>query len=385
MSHSRISPSSAHVWGALNGCPGSVRMTANYPDVEIPESTAGNVMHEIGAMMIGQFSRGIEPLPREYIGTTLSSGFLVGQEEYDAARMYAENVRDIMRQTHIFGGGTVGVEKPLPCPEIHQESYGTCDCFLFHRSAGHLWIWEFKSGRRCIEVVDNWQIINYLSGIISYFDLNGIDDQKIFVHARIVQPRGYHRDGPIREWTFKLSDIRGQINILRDNAALALSDNPPIRSGEQCRDCMARYECPAARTAGVTLYESVCTPAMPNNLSPESLSLLYSIVQRAKNQIDYLESGIGEQIKSLIRSGVNIPGYTTEETFGRLSWARPISEVFSLGELLGVNLKKEEAITPKQAEKLGVPEEIINQYAKMEKTGFKVVPHNLSKARRIFS
>jgi hypothetical protein len=358
-------------------------MTEKFPTNETPETIEGTATHEIGPMMINQFAHNAEPSPGLYIGTTATNGHIITQENYDCARMYAENVREVMRHTRIFGGEQFGCEVKLHCPDIHPESFGTTDCFIFNQSAGHLWIFEYKNGRREVEVIENWQIINYLSGIITRFNLSGLDDQAIQVHSRIVQPRAFHRDGPIREWNFKLSDIRGQINILHENAHMALSENPIIRSGNHCRDCMARYECPAARKAALSLYEVVCQ-AIPDNISPESLGLLYSIICRAKKQIEFLEEGIGEQLKALIRSGINIPGYTTEETTGRLDWTTPVKDVIALGELLGFDLKKEEVITPTQAKKLGIPSEVIDAYAKAEKRGYKIVPQNLLKARSIF-
>jgi hypothetical protein len=359
-------------------------MTAAYPDIETPESSEGSAAHEIGAMMIGQYSRGQEPRPREYIGTTLSNGHLVTEEEFEAAQIYAQDVRDVMRATRIFGGGLLGVEAALHAPDVHPESFGTCDCFIFNRNAGHLWIWEYKHGHGIVEAFENWQMINYLSGIITRYGIDGHEDQLITVHARVVQPRAYHRDGDIREWSFKLSDIRPHINILHDNAALALSPGAPIRSGIiQCRYCAARHECPAAREAGIGMFE-ITQRALSERLSAGAIGTLYALILRAKKQLDYLESGIEEEIKSRIKAGENIPGCLVEEGFGREAWTAPVAEIMQLGELMGVNLKKEEVITPAQAKKAGLDPAIVATYSNRPNRGFKVVIDNNQKARRVF-
>jgi hypothetical protein len=382
MTHSRLSPSSASIW--VN-CPGSIIMTMDCSSIDSPESMDGTAAHEVAAKMIDLYRRTLSPFPIDVVGKTLSNGILATDEMYDAADLYARDVLNIMRKTQVSGGNYLGIEQHLKCPEIHPEMYGTCDCFLYDRRNSELYLWEFKYGHGIIDEYENWQAISYLFGIASLFNIDGIGDQKTIVHFRLVQPRAYHPNGAIREWKFLLSDIRGHINRLCASAKEAMGLSPAVKSGSHCRYCRARHKCASAQEAGISLYEHIST-AMPEcKLSNAAIGLFYEIVLRALEQIKCLETGIGEEIKSRIKSGAEIPGFIIEPSFGRESWSRPISDIIKFGELMGVNLRKEEAVTPAQARKLGIDETLIKNYTLRQQTGTTIKPFNIQKARRIFS
>jgi hypothetical protein len=377
-----LRPSSAHVW--VN-CPGVISMTVDYPSVGSPESLAGGAVHELATKMIDLYRRALSPLPGNFIGKPATNGIIVDAEMFEAANLYALDVKEVMQSTRIFGGEYLGVEHFLLCPEIHSSMCGTCDCFIFHRQAKHLFLWEYKNGHRIVDECENWQAISYLSGLISKYDIDGIEDQSITVHFRIVQPRAYHANGAIREWTFRLSDIRGHINKLRAAVVEALSTSPRVQSGEHCRDCAARHDCPTARNAAVTLYEAAGL-AVPEKMSDESIGLFYRILLRAQEQIKCMEAGISEEIKSRLQGGNDVPGFALQPSEGREVWTRPVTEIIALGNLIGFNLRKEETITPNQARKVGVDESIIREYASRQQNGFKLVTQkDASKSfKRIF-
>ena len=124
---------------------------------------------------------------------------------------------------------------------------------------------------------------------------------------------------------------------------------------------------------------------VPVELSAEALSVQYRIVERARRQLEHLESGFKEQIKGMIRSGVNVPGYRAEEGTGHLRWVKPLKEIINMGDILGQNLRKEGAVTPTAALKLGINSDVINNYSETPKTGIKIVSDADNKARKIFS
>jgi hypothetical protein len=312
------------------------------------------------------------------------NGVVIDEEMNAAAEMYAENVCRVIRDTRIFGGPHFGIETTLAIPDIHPTCEGTPDFFLFHGTAGHLFLWDLKYGYGVVDPFENPQLISYISGLISLFDIDGVEDQRITVHARIVQPRAYHRDGPIREWVCKLSDIRPHINRLHAAAEEACTPDPRIISGAHCRYCPARASCEAAITGGISLYEAAIT-ARTAELSADAIGSLYSVVKRAISQLEYIESGIEEQIKSRIRSGENIPGCLVEEGFGREDWSKPIEEIIALGDMLGVDVRKPGVVTPVQARKKGLDPAIIAAYSSKESKGYKVVLDNNKKARSVFA
>lgn len=387
MSHSIIPPSAAGIWGKPGGCTGWVIMAQTYPETEESiESKEGTASHEIAERMNQANARArIEyPTKEKIIGSIASNGVVFTEEMYDAAEMFANDVGIIMKKTSVFGGPHLGIERRIEAKRIHELSYGTTDAFLYAADSGHLYIWDYKFGFEVVEAYENWQSINYLAGIIEELEINGLDDQYTTVHVRIVQPRAFHRDGPIREWVVKASDLRAYFNILHGNAHKALGLYAEYKTGSHCKHCPGRHACPAALKAGLGLYEVAAKP-VPVELGAEALAVQYSIVHRARKQLEYLESGFGEQIKALFRSGANVQGYRVEEGEGRERWTKPLEEVIHMANMLGHNLLKGSTITPNAARKLGIDEAVIKEYTERPKTGLKIVPDNGSKAKQIFS
>ena len=385
--HSIIPPSSAGIWGKPLGCTGWPLMAASYPEPDdSPETLDGEASHEIGSDLISDYTRGPNQCRTvdKFVDQKASNGIIYTTEMYEAAKIYADDVGAIMHERNIFGGPCYGNEHKVYAPQIHEQSFGTLDQFIFDRPNNELFLWDYKYGFLLVEAFENWQGIDYLAGLINEFNIDGIEDQNIKVHLRIAQPRAFHRDGPIREWTFMLSDIRAHINHLSVNAHKALSNFSEIRTGSHCVYCSARHACPAALKAGTQLYEVALKP-VPMELTPDALGVQLAIIKRAIKSLEYLESGYDEQVKNLIRGGTLIPGWMVENGRGRERWAKPAAEIITLGKLLKQDLAKPlEAITPNAARKLGIDDAVIKMYSKKPNTGLKIVSDNGNKAKQVF-
>ena len=384
--HSIIPPSSAGIWGKSDGCTAWVLMTQQYPETkDNPEAAEGDASHEMAAELIIDRTRGFHgTLFKNFEGRAASNGIMFNDEMFDAAELYADDVGMIMREVGVFGGPNIGVEQRIIAKSIHDLSYGTTDCFIYDAKNNVLYIWDYKFGYEIVEAFENWQSINYLAGLFEQLQINGILDQKTVVHIRIAQPRAIHREGSIREWKIRASDLRGYFNILSGNAHEALSDNAIMRTGNHCKHCSARHACTAAIQGGMSLYETAMKPTSMI-LPPAALGVQLTIVKRARKQLELLETGYEEQVKGLIKSGTRVPAWIIEQGLGRQAWTKPVKEVVMLGDLLKIDLRKpDEVVTPKQAIKLGIDETVIKQYSNTPRTGLKLVPDNGSKAKQIF-
>lgn len=363
-------------------------MSQQYPETEeSEEAAAGTASHEIAPLFIDSAARGNHNRPKRenIVGTPASNGVIITDEMFDCAEIYANDVISVMRDSAVFGGPNIGIEHRIEAKRVHDMSFGTTDAFIFDRNNYRLYIWDYKFGYELVEAFENWQSINYLAGLVDMLDIDGYDDQRITVHIRIAQPRAFHRDGMIREWTVKLSDLRGRFNILSANAHKALSNDAEIHTGDHCRHCQARHACPAALQVGLRLFEITGRP-VPMELSPQAIGVQLAIIKRALKQLEYLESGFEEQVKSLVRSGVDVPGWMVQMGVGREKWSKPIPEVLAMGEMLDQDLKKpDEAITPNQARKLGIDDAVIKAYSDKPRTGLKIVPDNGNKAKKAFT
>lgn len=374
--HSRIPPSSAHIWGSPNGCPGWVAANATYPETEEgEEAREGTAAHELGESMIK--ARAI--FFREFaVGTPASNGVVITDDIFESAVIYAKDVLEVAAET----GVAPMVENRVHAPHIHAESWGTPDTYLVH--GNRLVIWDFKHGHEKVEAFENWQAINYFHGIIHELRLSVSEIVDLIVEIRIVQPRAYHRGGVVRVWRTSGFGLEGLGEHLKRGAAEGLSDNPPTRSGPYCKHCPGRHACSVALEGGVALYEA-SSHWLPAELSPQALGVQLTIVKRARKQLEYLETGYEAQVNSLVRSGTLVPGWSTETKVGKEKWDKPVGEVIQLGDILGHNLKKPpQAITPNAARKLGIDGSVITVYSSKPRVGIIVVPDNGDKAREIF-
>lgn len=387
MSHSILPPSSAGIWGKPGGCTGWVLMAQTYPETEeTVEAREGTASHEVGAEIITDAKTNNRHRAAEYwVGSTASNGVIITEEMYEAAQEYADDVTRTMRSLSVFGGPGLRIEQRVEIPRVHAINWGTPDCSIHHKPSNALYVWDYKFGFEVVEAFENWQAIDYVAGLLDELEINGHLDQLTTVHIRIAQPRAHHREGTIREWKVLASELRAHINILSSNAHKALGPDAEFNTGSHCKHCPGRHACPAALKAGTRLYE-VSSKPVPVELSAEALGVQLAIVKRARKQLEYLESGFEEQVKSLIRSGSLVSGWAVEQGIGREAWAKPIEEVIALGDMLEFDLRKPvAAITPNQAKKLGVDEAVITAYSTKPQTGLKVVPDNGNKAKQVFS
>jgi hypothetical protein len=382
--HSIIPPSSAAIWGAPNGCTGWPAMVAQFPEEESEATIEGEASHWLGETLIQMgASMHVTPSVREgLVDSQAPNGVIISDEMFEAAWIYAD---DVVREIKKYPFAAWGVETLAKAPRIHKENFGTTDAYLYDPQSSRLIVWDYKYGFKEVEAFENWQGIDYAAGLFDMLSIDGLADQTLQVEIRIVQPRAFHRDGPIRSWNVLGSELRGYITQLSNAAHEALSDRAQTRSGEHCIYCNARHACQAALDAGLGMFEAVNKP-IPAELTPEQLGTQLSIVKRARKQLEYLESGYEEQLKSLIRGGSNVPGWSVEQGVGKRQWAKPAEEILKFGDLMGVDLREPvKPISPAQAEKKGVDKAVISAYVERRQTGLKVVPDNNNKAREVFS
>ncbi len=386
MSHFILPPSSAGIWGKKNGCTGSVKMAQKHPQKTVnPEARIGDASHEIGQFLIKKAQLYCFDIDwSELDGQHAQNDELYSKVMFDGAKIYADNVIDIMRKTNVFTGDHIGVEQRVYIDRVYKGQYGTPDFWLYDAKTNTLYIWDYKFGFGIVEVFENDQMINYVVGIFDYLKIDGLMEQSLTVHFRLIQPRGFHRKGAIREWIVKATDLRGHFNRLYIKAAKAMGNDAELHTGSHCRHCSARLNCAPALKAGMDLYE-LSGKVKSQELSLEALSVQYTIIKRAIKQLEYLEIAFDSQIKTLIRQGKMINGYGVEPTTGNQVWNKPVKEVVSMGDLLGFNLRNEKAITPKQALKLGVDTNVIKEYSNTPHTGYKIVTDDINNAREIFS
>lgn len=362
--HSPLAPSSAHRWVP---CPGSVQLEAQYPETEEGESAAeGTAAHFAGSE---------ELLGREVReGQVADNGVVLTEEMIEGAALWVEDVLTVTgtENPHVM------VEQRVAMPRIHGEAFGTPDTWFYDQANGHLYVWDFKFGYGVVEAFENWQLMAYACGILDLLGIDGRNDQHLWVHLRVVQPRAYHRDGRAREWKVLASDLRGYFNRLHDAAHEARGPRPHTLSGPHCLHCKAAHACPTLKRATWSAADYL-GGHVAEDLSADAAAYELVLLEHIAELVKARKRAREADVEARLRRGEAVADWALETTRGRTTWTvEGAGEVIMLGDILGMDLRKPETpITPTQAlkvaKKLGVDAGVIFAYSHTPTTGQKLV------------
>ena len=236
--HSPLGASGSYHWLV---CPGSVQQSKGHVDPESDHAALGTAAHALAADCLRNRTDAWEQVGSLY------EGLKVDKDMADAVQTYLDFARDKFGWDEIAGRiKTVAtfIEEPFHVPELHEFMYGTADLAVFNAADRHLSIVDYKHGIGVVvEVKDNPQLKYYAVGMLAYLQLTKHVDT---ITTYVVQPRGFHHDGPIRSFTYSLTELVKWLAmelIPGMDRTLVLHDT---KAGEHCRFCPARFAaCPA--------------------------------------------------------------------------------------------------------------------------------------------
>lgn len=379
--HAFLAPSSAHRWVR---CPLSASLEAAYPETEAsPSSLEGTAAHWVVQMLLQGTPAALD--------MQAPNGVAVTQEMLEAAELVRD---DIVATLGPQWAQSLVVERRVEIPRVHPtHNWGTPDYRAWSRlNNGRLCLhlWDFKFGHGIVDAFENWQLIDYAAGLLTEAGIDGLRDQETVVDMCVIQPRAYHRDGPVRRWRVVASDLRDSINRLANSAAEALGANPKAcPTPEGCKDCLGRHACEALQRAAYAAADKGGQYGALD-LSPHALGLELRALKRAQALLEARTTGLEAQAVAAIKAGALVPFWMMEAVPGRLAWSRPAEEVFALGEMLGLKLQKDpEPITPTQAKAAAKAAKIdgalFDAYATRPAGAAKLVADTGAKAQLIFS
>ena len=335
--HSFIAPSFAPVWVH---CAVAPMMAAMFPEeTESDEARAGTAAHWVGSECLTNGRT-----PDSYMGAVAPNAVVVDQDILDSVNVYVDDVRANSSATQLK------VEYKLAMPGVHPDNWGTSDAFE-HRG-GEIWVWDFKHGHVAVEPYENWQLIDYAAGIIHDYGINGFQDQAITFVLNVVQPRAQHRDGPVRRWRVRASDLRGYINRLSAAAHDVYKPDAKATSGAHCVHCPGRLNCEAFTKAVGAVLDFIAQP-MPLMVSAAQIGTELVMLERAELVLKARKAIALEQGERLAASGQIVPGWQLATKYGRLDWAMPAETVIAMFP----QVAKTDTITPTQAFKRKIVEE----------------------------
>lgn len=380
--HSIFSPSGFH---RLVHCTGSLLASAGEPEGDTQSAMEGQAAHWAAEEMLYSFIKPDRSIitGSDIVGKKAPNDVEITDEMFQGAREY---VNDILQTADQCGGlQKLHVEERVNIPRIHAECYGYPDCWLFDDKTGVLYVWDFKFGRRTVEIVNNWQFIAYVCGILDQLTGgNGLADQHINVVATVVQPRNWHILGTTRRWKFKGSDIRAEVNVLIDKCNEAISGDATFISGDHCYKCPVRYKCSAYQNAAYNACDLIDSMGEINEMPADQMAVEIRLLSKAKDRLDGRLEALQAEAEAKLLSGQTVKGLVMQNGRGSTVWTETNEFVIDLGNMYNVDLRKSGVKTPTQAKSLIDPE-VIKAYSETKKGAAKLTLEENTFAHYVFT
>ena len=347
--HALISPSSM---GRRMQCAGSLQMELKYPKEENDKMREGTSAHTVAADRL--------------LGKDIIYGAEVTDEMLEGADLWFSQ----------FGGyNGVQVEKKVV---INNDCWGTPDAWAYHFPTHRLHVGDYKYGHGFVDAVENWQLITYACAIAL-----SLPEWPVSVDLTIVQPRCFTARDTVRTWSISGEELQGYLDEIRIRILVILGESPLCIAGDECLYCSAAHSCETLGRA-VSLIIGYMSEPVAFDLPEAAISRELVLLEKAQLLLKARIVGVSNEISARIKTGKPVSGWRLENTYGRQEWSKPLAEVVALGNLMGIDISKPGTITPKQAIKAGLPEELVNSYSEVKKSELKLVRDDGSKAREAF-
>lgn len=194
-----------------------------------------------------------------------------------------------------------------------DDTGGTSDVCIYIPGLKLLHVMDFKHGGGVVvEITHNPQCRIYMHGALQELRKRGIVPDTVVL--TIIQPRAFHKEGPIRHWLPTDEEIIISLYEIGEASAKTAEPDAPLTPGvEWCRWCPAGTICPVREERAVKAIvptfnqvkqlEPATLPA-PSEIPLERIS---DILQAKPFIEDWLED-VRKHAYALAMEGHNIPG-----------------------------------------------------------------------------
>lgn len=304
--HSKYSPSQSELF--IN-CPGSSNLRARVPALSSDEASEGDKAHAVfeHALTCGYASAFEAHLAHPELSQEILDE--PGNEFYTSVDLAIDEVHRILAE---HPGSELHVEQYVEPPT--PETGGYSDVQIYARNEKTLYVIDYKHGVGVAkDAVGNTQLMQYGIGA-----LHGSDAPIEEVVLMIIQPRAFHKDGPVRVATYTPGQLWEHWWVL--DAAVAASKRPdaPLIPGPWCTEafCDAVGNCPARQANAVAPLQAAgqpvttveqAVPSMlpdPVHLTADKIALICKHAPELRKWLKTCE----DQAHTLLRLGVEVPG-----------------------------------------------------------------------------
>jgi len=376
-----LQPSSADIWVHCGANPLYASM---YPEPETEDTKEGEASHWVVATVLTSYITGDGlVLASDLTGEEAPNGVIITQEMIENAQVCIDDVLDVCQEFGLLA--ELHIEDVLTVHSIHSQLEGRPDIWVFDKNRSVLYVWDYKYGHKSIPA-DSYQNKCYVKGALEIINL---PDDHVKVDMRVIQPRSYNDEGPIKSYTCKASDLRADFNKLEIKAHEACSSSPNTTSGNHCQYCPGRHACKSAGLSAMSALDYTLQ-AVPQVLSGEGLSFELTILKRGLKAMEHRLKGLETDALSRVTKGELVPGYGTKEGKGIRKFAGKVEDVIEYGDLVGIDLRAPlKTISPfeleKRVKKTAFDMKLLDGFIQQDSTGIKLVVKDESDVIKAFT
>lgn len=346
--HCELSPSSASRWMA---CPGSVALLRKVPrpgsSVYAQEGTAA---HELAEECLRSKKDPQDLLGQKWVDES-GEEHEIEQEMVDAISEYVNLARKL-----IDGAVWYSIERRFFLDSLNPPApmYGTADFVSI--SGDVLEVVDLKYGKGVpVEVDSNKQLLYYALGAYVSVPQDILSRVK-WVRMTIVQPRAFHKDGPIRSWEVPVARLLDFVMDLFEMAEEALKPGAPLAIGDHCRWCDARGVCPEASRQALAVAQNEFRMLNDKPAPPDPKLLTEAEIGAYMEKFGLVEdwmAGVREHAFQLLSRGVSVPGFKLVDKRATRKWAdeNEVEKWIATAGHDPAKLHSTKLLTPAQAEK----------------------------------
>lgn len=255
------------------------------------------------------------------------------------------------------------------------------DAWWYDEGTDALEIVDDKNGWRIVEPFGNFQLLLAAATIqASHYVFHRHQIQNF--RLTIVQPNPSHSQGPIRTWVLTRDELSNWHDYILNGPAAATQqpDAPAIAAERQCRYCNP-VNCAAARATGLTLLDIVASGEPDMTTSSVDLRAEQVKLRSAVKVAQLRDKSIEQELIENIRQGEVVEGIAIHQGQGNRKFKPEVTpeKLKLLGGIYGVKLTEEKPVSPAEAERVGLPETVLETLTTRGKTAPKIVDIDLTK------
>lgn len=250
--------------------------------------------------------------------------------------------------------------------------YGT-DLFIEDYKYG--WgIVDVKTVLKDGSIKPNWQLVGYAAAYMRKYN-----PAVTHITMKIHQPRPHHEEGPTRTWRIPVHQLWSYVDRIEERMMSLKRGGKELVTGKQCKYCKhAMNSCPAFKRTLSFVIETSLYNYVPDSISNDGLAAYLELFKRAEDVLEIAKKSVEQLAVIRINEGEIIPGYISERNYGDRKWKSWVSPQVISAMANGIKITKEEMMSPNQAEKVGVPKDLVASMIDRHYIGQKLVRKDAS-------